>query len=506
MKKLLTALGTGSKDKNGKLTYRDTVYKYDDRYYYTSYISKVLLKELDYDEIVYIGTATSGWDNLFDYFGKEILEEEKWCEGLEKIEDAITTETTTSEFLKDLISPVIQSYVEKEFGKKIMVSFAIMDIGITNEEINNNLKLFVNFSENSLNTGENIEIDIDITHSFRSLPFIYDVMLRYIYALDKNDKIKLGNVFYGMLEVSRLSEVIIKSLKTNSSENKQFLYSEEEFSKISSEYDKPSVIVNLNNLHEVNDWILAVNEFIKFGYSKSVVKLLKEYSEKKNIEIYTAIADKLNELSYYISANNINKVHQYLVDIHKLLKESEKQNDDGFVKPALKLLEDYVRDLKNDKEGILKEIYNFSSKFKNQYKMARYYLSKENYPSFISCLNESLTTLLVDDSNTKDYESRQEIKKEMIKEGNVKLKDGKEFKNMLPQEKLRIFMAVLNTLRNFTMHSYAMNTGDKNFSNYRNNLQKLNLKNENGEIDYASILKLYDEVVSEFIKKGIFGK
>lgn len=150
-------------------------------------------------------------------------------------------------------------------------------IGNSEEEMWNIFSIIFNCFE------ENDEVIFDVTHSFRSLPIFLSVMLNYARVL-KNIKVKA--IYYGAFEtLGRIYEV----------------------KKILPE-KRIAPIFNLSNLAHLQNWTNAIDNYINYGVSENISKLINEkiapvLKETKGKDIASSSMRKLSNLISKISDN-----------------------------------------------------------------------------------------------------------------------------------------------------------------------------------------------------------
>ncbi len=171
--------------------------------------------------------------------------------------------------------------------KKLEVSnknIRVVDIkqGRTQEEISFNFRVISSEIVRILK-GER-ELYLDITHSFRSIPFLSLAGLVYATALSKNSGEKI-TVLYGAIEaLGNIKEV------RNMPEKK-----------------RKAPIFDLTKYVEYIEWSLAVNEFVRFGYSPSFEKLVSCESEENLVEAFGSVK-LLEEAIFYSRCEVIKKI------------------------------------------------------------------------------------------------------------------------------------------------------------------------------------------------------
>jgi len=137
-------------------------------------------------------------------------------------------------------------------GSKVV----LIKYGLNEEEIKENSNIVLSLADDIRN---NDELFVDVTHSFRSLPFIVMQLILYLRTIKPGSKI--SHIFYGMLDIT--SEM------------------------------KYTPIVDLKSLLTVNDWITGAYSFLNFGSAYQIAELLghEEFSDAKRL---TRFSDAMN--------------------------------------------------------------------------------------------------------------------------------------------------------------------------------------------------------------------
>lgn len=249
---LISFLGTGQ-PRDGE--YRMTNYTLNGQEYHSAFIAQALIQFLQYDKVFLIGTSKSMWENAYEVFVKNHQDKQQ-----EELFNIRTSDTPDGGQLKPLLS--------QSFGNSL-VEAVLIENGIDEGEMQSNL---MQLSERLLSL-ENCTIDLDITHSFRSLPFFVNPSLNFLTASNKT--ITLGNIWYGMFELA--------------GENKG-----------------KAPIVNLKPSQELNELFRATRSFLDFGNAFPLIGFLRESKHANKTTV-----DKLENLAKAISLGNANDVVTY---------------------------------------------------------------------------------------------------------------------------------------------------------------------------------------------------
>jgi len=188
---LITSIGGGNiETSEGKMElkkYHNTVYNINNKKYeITTYMAKVVEEEFEVDKTIIIGTTGTMWDNVYSQYciknGKEI--DETYVKNLRNIE----RESDKNTPIEDLN---INKFNE-EFGNS--VKGIVIKYGLNRKEIFENFNSIIQLEE-EFNDEDEYEVILDITHSFRNIPFNLLTSLRLFELL--NDNIVLRSIYYG---------------------------------------------------------------------------------------------------------------------------------------------------------------------------------------------------------------------------------------------------------------------------------------------------------------------
>jgi CRISPR-associated Csx2 family protein len=155
-----------------------------------TFVSNYLRKHLRIDRMIIVGTMKSMWEEFYRVLAKdkEVFNEKVYEKLAGTCWNANHLTQPDETFFSD-IETLIPGHI-----KVILLKY-----GLNEEELYENMKAFL-LMENLLDAKD--ELHIDITHSFRSLPLMATVFIRYLTELsNKNARIK--SIYYGMLEASR---------------------------------------------------------------------------------------------------------------------------------------------------------------------------------------------------------------------------------------------------------------------------------------------------------------
>jgi len=341
-KVLIAGIGGGKNKETG--TYRVANYKIENKIYeQRSFITSALEEHYGIDKTIFIGTAGSMWDNLYEFYSKKFQKDydENYHLDLMAIIDNATMDT-------DINSLNLTKFNET-FKDKIL--------GIVTKYGMNELEIFENFNliiklQDELEDGD--EVYLDITHSFRSNAFWMFLVMNYLTDVqDKNITVKA--ISYGMLEAQK---------------------------------DGVAPVVDLNAFYKILQWIKGANNLKNYGNS---------YLIEENIE-NEKISKKLKNFSDALNMNYIGSLRQSINSLKKL--EDDIDNLEGPAKLIIpKVIKDFMdRFASEDKD------YLFQAKLaKWHFEQKRYAMAYINInESIIGFILDTLELPLLTGDRKKD--------------------------------------------------------------------------------------------------------
>ena len=242
-KVLIAGIGGGKNKETG--TYRVANYKIENKIYeQRSFITSALEEHYGIDKTIFIGTAGSMWDNLYEFYSKKFQKDydENYHLDLMAIIDNATMDT-------DINSLNLTKFNET-FKDKI-------------------LGIVTKYGMNELEDGD--EVYLDITHSFRYNAFWMFLVMNYLTDVqDKNITVKA--ISYGMLEAQK---------------------------------DGVAPVVDLNAFYKILQWIKGANNLKNYGNSylieenienEKISKKLKNFSDALNMNYIGSLRQSINSL------------------------------------------------------------------------------------------------------------------------------------------------------------------------------------------------------------------
>ena len=341
-KVLIAGIGGGKNKETG--TYRVANYKIENKIYeQRSFITSALEEHYGIDKTIFIGTAGSMWDNLYEFYSKKFQKDydENYHLDLMTVIDNATMETD--------IDGLNLSKFNETFKDKIL--------GIVTKYGMNELEIFENFNliiklQDELEDGD--EVYLDITHSFRSNAFWMFLVMNYLTDVqDKNITVKA--ISYGMLEAQK---------------------------------DGVAPVVDLNAFYKILQWIKGANNLKNYGNS---------YLIEENIE-NEKLSKKLKNFSDALNMNYIGSLRQSINSLKKL--EDDIDNLEGPAKLIIpKVIKDFMdRFASEDKD------YLFQAKLaKWHFEQKRYAMAYINInESIIGFILDTLELPLLTGDRKKD--------------------------------------------------------------------------------------------------------
>lgn len=333
---LILILGRGQGILTQELSkkYRKAIYSSDQLKtgYITPFVGDAIINQnaSSYTHVHILGTKNSMWDTLFeeiagDRINYDILEK------AEKLAGVITNETTSPEDLEEVSRLYGETHGVKAFSYIIPVS----------ENDDDSMAIFNKIMElKDINEGDSISIDI--THGLRYQPLFLLTGFEYF---SKLKKVKMGDIFYGALELSSFS-VDRKNLPV--------LHGKTDLSQIpkisrgsgGSNSDAISVaeIQNFKVINKMFEAINAGNLFVKYGKTDLLLQL--EPLKKRE-----QLSKKLLEFDYRIqlaSLDNIKSKSSELLNAISKEIETATSPIDRLLLDSIKQLPDRINRQKNE--------------------------------------------------------------------------------------------------------------------------------------------------------------
>ncbi|MBZ4670513.1 MAG: hypothetical protein JG769_817 [Oscillospiraceae bacterium] len=268
---LITSVGGGASN--------STVYEILGEKIESPYIYKALNQAYNYDKIIFIGTAGSGWKELYCFICKEKQKEpeQNYIDELQKLFDSENPQNECIEDVRKQLEPI-----KKVFNDSYNSSceIIVLKYGLNDEENKENFELMFKIND-YVKDGD--EITFDITHSFRSLAFYELLAVNYVKEA-KLKKVKIS-ISYGMFDMSKnngISPVVDLSI----------FITMMDLIKAAEEYKRSGTAVLLAELLNNNNLGLNLNE----EEIDVLKKLGSEIISTNDLEEFKKLIKKCNEI------------------------------------------------------------------------------------------------------------------------------------------------------------------------------------------------------------------
>lgn len=290
---LILILGRGQGILTQELSkkYRKAIYSSDQLKtgYITPFVGDAIINHnaSRFTHVHILGTKNSMWDTLYDEIAGESINYDI-LEKAEKLAEAINNETTSPEDLEEVSRLYGETHGVKAFSYIIPVS----------QNDDDSMAIFNKILElNDINEGD--KISIDITHGLRYQPLFLLTGFEYF---SKLKKVKMGDIFYGALELSSFS---VDRENLPESQRKVDLTQIQRTSRGTGAPKKDAVAVaEIQNFKVINKMFEAINAgnlFVKYGKTD----LLLQIEPLKKRE---QLSKKLLEFDYRIQLASLDNI------------------------------------------------------------------------------------------------------------------------------------------------------------------------------------------------------
>jgi CRISPR-associated Csx2 family protein len=251
-----------------------------------------------------------------------------------------------------------------ELSQNHFPEVSFVPVQIPNEQTEEDIwKIFEKFQEH-LDDGESIIFDV--THSFRSIPIMSLACLHYVRSFRN---VNLQGIYYGNWEAK---------------ENRE------------DDLSPRAPVINLTPFVDLMDWSMAVSEFISYGQSGLLKKLIDSGSDsfdakrKGQLRSLAAALDKTSKSIVGCRGRDIFS-GEIWKDITRLTEKLRKSKDQTIpaVTPLLDLIDQKINSL------IVEEIHA-SQEVKNGLGVVRWCLEHNHIQQAYAILQETLITHLCD--------------------------------------------------------------------------------------------------------------
>lgn len=330
-KVLISCIGTGriiDKTETSKRKYETAKYAFSETdMIETSFMADALVQHYSIDRVIMIGTVKSMWEEVYRAFCSRNNVEYDDNYALELCQ--VCEESNSQSALK-IPSP---EKIENALGKDSKV--ILIHYGLNADELQENAAKILGI-EQYLNKGD--ELYIDITHSFRSIPFYMMNLLIYLQFVS-NKNINIKSVLYGMFEAKQ-------------------------------EHSGNTPIVEMTSILNVNNWLVGAYSFKEFGNAQMISKLIERENRRD-------ISKRLSTFSDVMGLG-------YLDGISKQVSNLNAMKNDTFSPIPNCILPHTISDY-------IKR-FNCKTESEFQFQIAKWYFEHQNYAcSYISLLEAILT-------------------------------------------------------------------------------------------------------------------
>lgn len=304
MKKIITFLGTG---RYQEVTYEGFSENGEKTQTKTRYIQEAICNVIGRDAILYVGLT-------------EKARTENWTSGPKKTKDFEIGQ------IKEEYQPGLKEILDEENIK--YQEFSLYDGKDENE-------MWQNFDSIFSILDEGDEIYVDVTHSFRSIPFIIMSVLNYA-KFTKNINIK--GIYYGAFEAQK---------------------------------NNIAPIFDLSLFNQLTDWTIEAEKFLDTGDSKGLANMIntiihpilrrtreegKDQEIVKSAQVINKIGRDLNDFSGGLYTVRGNRISDYGIKLKESL-ELVKDIDIDELKPFEKILDKIHERVAFYSKDIVKDIH-----------------------------------------------------------------------------------------------------------------------------------------------------
>ena len=280
----------------------------------TGYAFDAVVKKTNPNKLLLIGTKTSGWSEVLEWYSLHLSEEKK--AEADRLGKQIVDRKG-----ENIDWKLVEEFIRKEAHFE-QVRIAIVEPGSTQEELEEYPKRLLNALEDVVDKKKNIEIIFDISNGFRSMPLYITMFVRYAGMISRSE-IKYS-MYYGMFEARKGSS---------------------------------TPLVNLSTVSELTDWVNAISEFQSLGSVKGLCECLNREVGKQSDKVkQDQIKYVIRQFEQFDCAWNVNNLY-YLENGIKQI--STLDTKDLPVSETAKLMLNSLRD-EFSRRFKKKEKYNYS--------------------------------------------------------------------------------------------------------------------------------------------------
>jgi CRISPR-associated Csx2 family protein len=384
MKVLISSLGKGPRDRTEKdpdaknREYKETEYVFNHETekscsYRTSFVTMAISEQFMVDRILLFGTTGSMWDKFYYFFAehRRLLDEQLYLDLVEYL-------STSSKDYKSNFPIEIFEKINKSFGGAL--EFIPLWYGMNDGESTCNQLLIFAQMNRLIGIAEeyddDVEVVLDITHSFRSQAVQLLTMMQYVQTASKG-RVHIKTVLYGMHEMI--------------------------------DFIGKAPVVDVTSSFRILDLSSAASEFVKYGSGYGMVEILKKREMAiKDKQVRETLQSMRKAITSFSDLQNL----QFLREIRKELGH-------------LKMASEKFRSLSTINLGSIEDrlIFDVLQRFQTQLasqgehedarfqlEMAAWFYKSRRYGQAFLVLYESMLTLICNleklDANRDDHRAR----------------------------------------------------------------------------------------------------
>ena len=280
----------------------------------TGYAFDAVVKETNPNKLLFIGTKTSGWSEVLEWYSLHLSEEKK--AEADRLGKQIADQKG-----ENIDWKLVEEFIRKEAHFE-QVRIAIVEPGSTQEQLEEYPKRLLNAFKDVVDKKKNTKIIFDISNGFRSMPLYITMFVRYAGMINRSE-IKYS-MYYGMFEARKGSN---------------------------------TPLVDLSAVSELTDWVNAISEFQSLGSVKGLCECLNREVGKQSDKVkQDQIKYVIRQFEQFDCAWNVNNLY-YLENGIKQI--STLDTKDLPVSETAKLMLNSLRD-EFSRRFKKKEKYNYS--------------------------------------------------------------------------------------------------------------------------------------------------
>ena len=246
----------------------------------TGYAFDAVVKKTNPNKLLLIGTKTSGWSEVLEWYSLHLSEEKK--AEADRLGKQIVDQKG-----ENIDWKLVEEFIRKEAHFE-QVRIAIVEPGSTQEQLEEYPKRLLNAFKDVVDKKKNTKIIFDISNGFRSMPLYITMFVRYAGMISRSE-IKYS-MYYGMFEARKGSN---------------------------------TPLVDLSAVSELTDWVNAISEFQSLGSVKRLCECLNREAERqKDQNERNQIKTVLRKFEQFDYAWNVNNSYymesgiQYIINLN----------------------------------------------------------------------------------------------------------------------------------------------------------------------------------------------